>query len=258
MRAAVFAASRGRRTYLKARVGTAVYLVSPEDRGPSAKVYLNRKRPEFVVLARAVQLVVSRGTFVDVGANIGTTTIPALLDHGFARAVACEPGALAAESLRRSLAANGLAGRATVVEAAVTDAEGTLRLRMPTADSGILEVGAPDGEEIEVVAVTLDGLAARGVYDSADVGMVWVDAQGHEGHVLAGATRLLERGVPLVVALRPKKLRRGGGLERYVELLEGRYERVVDLRAAEPVEEIGALRRFIDENRKTDLLLLAG
>lgn len=260
VRARLFALARGRRDYLTARVGSAVYLVSPLDPGVSAAVYVNRRRPEFAVLRRAVRIIAplrAEATFVDVGANIGTTTIPALLEHGFARAVACEPGPLAASSLRRSLDANGLTGHATVVEAAVSDEEGVIRLRMPTGDTGTLEVGGVAGGEIEVESVTLDGLAERGVYDPAQVGLLWIDAQGHEAHVLAGAGRLLDAGVPLVVALRPKKLRRGGGLERYVELLQDRYRRVADLRGAEPlIEPVGAVQRYVAENRKTDLLFL--
>jgi FkbM family methyltransferase len=260
IRARVFALARIQRRYVHVRVGGAVYVLSTRDRGVSAKVYATRRRPEFGVLERALRMVgpVPPGAiFVDVGANIGTTTIPALLDHGFASAVACEPGEVAADLLRRTVAANGLDRRVTIVGAAVSDTEGTIHLRMPNPDSGTLEAGAPVGELLEVATVTLDGLAERGVYEPGSVGLVWVDAQGHEGHILSGAGRLLARSVPLVVALRPKKLRRGLGLDRYLELLQRHYARVADLRdPGAGLEPVQAIRRFAEENRKTDLLLI--
>ena len=33
------------------------------------------------------------------------------------------------------------------------------------------------------------------------VGLVWIDTEGHEGHVLAGAASLVDRGVPIVLEL---------------------------------------------------------
>src|SRR3712207_8527825 len=42
---------------------------------------------------------------------------------------------------------------------------------------------------IDVETVTLDGLVERGAIDAARTALVWVDVQGHEGRVLAGARR---------------------------------------------------------------------
>ena len=54
----------------------------------------------------------SRGrSFVDVGANIGTTTIPALLSHGFETAVAIEPEPENVRVLRMNVLLNDLEDR---------------------------------------------------------------------------------------------------------------------------------------------------
>jgi hypothetical protein len=55
-----------------------------------------------------------------------------------------------------------------------------------------------------VPAVTLDGLVERGVIDLDRVGLVWVDAQRHEGQVLAGASTFRAAGIPTMVAVRPE------------------------------------------------------
>src|SRR5204863_8857524 len=101
--------------------GTFVLLV----RG-AAKLFPNPRRTEFVVLARALQTLrehgVERrgGTIVDVGANIGTTVVPALVVHGFERGVAIEPDPENRKVLRASLALSELDDRVAVVAAAAS------------------------------------------------------------------------------------------------------------------------------------------
>jgi hypothetical protein len=53
--------------------------------------------------------------------------------------------------------------------------------------------------------VTLDGLVARGIVPPERAGLLWIDAQGHEPAVLAGASSLIDAGVPMVVAVRQVK-----------------------------------------------------
>ena len=47
----------------------------------------------------------------------------------------------------------------------------------------------------------MDELAADGVFDPASVGMLWLDVEGHEVHVLAGASTVLAHSPPLVMEL---------------------------------------------------------
>jgi methyltransferase FkbM-like protein len=81
-----------------------------------------------------------------------------------------------------------------------------------------------------VQVVTVDEvLAERGIAPD-EVRLLWLDVQGFEGHVVAGATQLVERSTPLVFASRPRKLARAGGLERLAELVAEHYDEIVDLR----------------------------
>jgi hypothetical protein len=57
---------------------------------------------------------------------------------------------------------------------------------------------------VTVKAVTLDGLVARGEIDPAQIGLLWVDAAGSEVNALAGASTLIEAGVPIATAVRGK------------------------------------------------------
>ena len=86
---------------------------------------------------------------------------------------------------------------------AASDREGELQLDVTRTNTGGHRIDA--GGTIPVEAVTLDSLVARGVLDPERVGLLWIDAQGHEGAVLDGASTLVGAGVPAVVAIRPGK-----------------------------------------------------
>ena len=197
--------------------------------------------------------------FVDVGANIGTTTLGAIR-LGAARVVAVEPAPANVETIRLNVAANGLEERVRVVAVAASDREGTLTLDLSPDNSGDHRVRVQRMHEdaaasVEVPALTLDSL----VDDPARVGLVWADAQGHEAHVLAGAERLIEAGVPWVIEYWPYGLHAAGTLDRLHDLIGERFGRFVDLRAGggpRPASEVAELAtRYGGLQGFTDLLL---
>jgi FkbM family methyltransferase len=230
------------------------FLVSTADEAPGGKFFRTRSRQEFPVLARACDRVDPRGVFVDVGANVGTTTLAAL--NRFDRAIAVEAEPRNAALLRANAALNGLEDRVSVVEAACSSTAGEVELRLSHGHHGGHAVGRPKaGEEsLHVPAITLDELVANARIAPADVGLVWMDVGGHEEEVLRGGASLLEARVPIVAEVRPKT---APGIE---QLLAGRYVRVVDLRTETELrlEELAAYLDGLggDGGRKfTDVLL---
>jgi FkbM family methyltransferase len=203
--------------------------------------------------------------FVDVGANLGTTTLAALELHGFDRAVAIEPDPENVRFLRATVAANGFDDRVAVVEAAVADHVGEAAFAARAAAPGGRKSGsgglsAGGGDLVGVT--TLDALAEQGLFRPEQVGLLWMDAQGAEGHALAGAGRLLDYRVPVVSAVRPRRLAKLGGLEMFRELVRARYPQFVDLRAPnlEPgwsavVRPVADLDELLT-GESTDVLLL--
>lgn len=246
------------------------YLLPTGDRGVARDLFAKGFRPETFILGRVAAVVgrpvAPRTTFVDVGANIGTSVIPAVQAYGYGRGVAIEPFPANARALRLNCAANGVHDLVQVVEAAASDVEGIAELDIGAPGWGVHRLRRGDGavQTAPVTVVSLDGLVERGVLDPESVGLVWVDVQGHEGHVLNGARRLLEQAPPLAVALRPKKLAREHGTEAFVDALQRAYTHVIDLRGPglraptwepEPlsVEQLPAL---VAARRKTDILVL--
>jgi FkbM family methyltransferase len=207
------------------------------------------KRPELVVLERACAILrdfgrlVGRETFVDVGAHIGTTTIPAVAHHRFSRAVAIEPDPDHLPLLRANIALNKLDDRVTVVEAAIWD---TCRLRQPfiqgSRRSGVSRwmMGRvseePPPDAIAVETLSPDALVETGVLNAAATGLLWFDCSGCEEHGLRSASAFIEHRVPLVFTRRRHQLRK----TPLLELLRDTYEHVIDLRSPRLADPLSA------------------
>ena len=188
-----------------------LFFVSTRDK-LGRKVFVERERQDMVVLADALRLLgqhgaeVRRPMFVDVGANLGTTTVTAMKRHGFTSAVALEPEPTNFRTLRLNLVANDLDSEVTALCVAASDRAGEGRLEISSRSSGTHSLvdtadAAADGT-IGVRTVTLDELVDEGTIAADEVGLLWVDTPDAEATVLAGASTLLRRGVPLVAAVR--------------------------------------------------------
>lgn len=194
-------------------------------------------------------------TVLEVGANIGTETVSLLKRHGAERVLAFEPDAENVRMLRANVALNGLHERAEIHEMALSDVDATLLLECSADNWGDhrIRVSDPQGDDlrdesrrptVEVAARRLDSLAESGEVDLAAVDLVWMDAQGHEGHVLAGARRLAAAGVPVLTEYWPYGLHRAGGLNTFHALVADGYDTIVDLRTGfdEPPVTLDASR----------------
>ncbi len=186
-----------------------------------------------------------RTTVVDVGANLGTTTLP-LLWSTSCRVLAIEPVPRTAALLRRNLELNGLSGRAIVVERAVADRPGPTRMIVPVTCLGAAEVD-PGGsglgssgvvrdkaffrrecETREVEACRLDGILAEASIRPDDVAFVWADVQGSEGAVVRTGAALWSLGVPLYAEIAPELIRRQERLEDFLGDVSRAFEGFIE------------------------------
>jgi FkbM family methyltransferase len=180
-------------------------------------------------------------TVLEVGANIGTETVSLLVRHGANHVIAIEPDAENVRFLRANLAFNDVQDRVTIHEMALSDADGMVTLERSEDNWGDHRVRVADSfgpdrlheglrASSEVPARRLDSLVDAGEINVNEIDLMWMDAQGHEGHILAGAAHLAAAGVPVVTEYWPYGLRRVGALDRFHALIADRHDTIVDLR----------------------------
>lgn len=213
--------------YVIADVDGLLFLVGTRGSGVARAMFVRGRRPEFPGLERTLRVLEERGqtvkgtTLVDVGANVGTTTVAAIIRHGFGYAVAVEPNPANVTALFTNIALNGLSDCTRVVAAAASDQAGRATFTQKASDgTGRLIMDSANG--VEVAVIRLDDEV-----DAQDVGLLWIDTQGHELEVLRGAPELLARRPPIVAAFRVSK----GNTSELLEFLAGAgYQSFIDLR----------------------------
>lgn len=270
-RAAFFDEAARHTPYVAVEVDGMTFVVATWDR-LGRGLFSESRRAEMETMGSTLELLDrlglggdrSRQTFVDVGANIGTSTVTAVVRHGFGRALAIEPEPRNLRVLRLNVAANDLAGRVSTHGCAIADAPGDAPLVVYADSSGKHRVGsAREGQDTVVVPQrTLDSVLAEEVIAAPDVGLLWIDTQGYEGHVLAGARTLLEQGTPVVAEVAPKHLGMSGGRPLLVAALREHYTHFIDLRDPDEsqLSGIDAFEALVDDyetrstGRFTDVL----
>jgi FkbM family methyltransferase len=239
---------RGIAPYMAVTLQGTVYFFDPRDTKSSRTLFIEQAvRRDQLHVRRAVEALESRGlsvrgtTFVDVGAHIGTTTIYALRHLGFGKAVAIEPGIENMRLLRLSALGNGIDGSIRTVRAAMSDTVGVAGLDVAGVGSEYHHLSAQADDDLRqlVTTTTLDALVDEGVIVPEEVGLVWMDIEGFEGHALRGGSAVLRHGLPLVMELCPQKLGAAGTLDLLPTLVQEHYTWALDIR--KPRDEAAAV-----------------
>ena len=189
-------------------------------------------------VTKFIGLHAGRKTFLDIGANIGTHALFAL-QNGFDRAVCIEPDPANFILLRINQILNEVDQQCVNINAAASVEAGELNFELSETNFGDhrIRVGSSneDGKYaernrniIKVKANTLDSLLDHVHVEPNEIGLAWIDTQGHEGHVLSGASRLIQANVPIVIEFWPYGLKRSGGYPLLRQFL-ARQNRVLDI-----------------------------
>ncbi|MDQ3759473.1 MAG: FkbM family methyltransferase [Actinomycetota bacterium] len=214
--------------------------------------------------------------FLDIGANIGTSVVEATVSLGCSGGWALEPHPENFKLLRHNLLENGLDEKIVPLELAASDADGTAMLEVAKVNMGDHRVRVGSGSDpgrmaegarqtIAVPMRSLDSLVDDGTISLDDVALAWIDTQGHEAHVLAGAGCLAQARVPVYLEYWPYALERAGGLGRLNDIIQGAWAEVADIgfgregarrRVTGEIETIAAAYSANDPSAATNLLLL--
>jgi len=219
--------------------------------------------------------------FFEIGSNIGTHSIYALR-NGFEYAYCFEPDPNNFKLLKVNQILHGLENRCTNTQIAFSDFTGTTSLetsptnfgdhRVLNSDKDIRSKSLHDENnwnKIDISVTSFDKWIKNENLDVSNIGLVWIDTQGHEGHVLSKANQLLTNKIPIVVEFWPYGLRRSGGYEKLIESLKN-VNMIFDMRRVDESDSLEPLdlhqlenmyHNFIEKESAnysphTDLLLL--
>lgn len=141
------------------------------------------------------------GTFVNIGANVGFFSVYAAKVLGYSKVVAVEPNPSAFDLLCRNISANGLNGVIDAHQKCVARKEERLQLAvvdgMPEYSS-IDRIVLPAVQKKEVRQVEVSAVPLRLIVGEERVGILFVDTEGAEDEIFAGAEDILMRDLPLI------------------------------------------------------------
>lgn len=201
---------------------------------------------------------------LDVGANVGSICIPAVKRGWVKRAIAFEPDAGNFRLLRINVLLNAIEEGVECHEVALGAVAGVATLAFNPDNHGdhrIVGDISPGIGSREVAVHTLDSYLP---HIESSAWMVWLDVQGFEPEVLAGARRAMAAGWPIVMEFTPEDMVRRGTFGTLMDLIrQSPYTRFFDLddpRAASKARPIAELEQVAEELRRretfTDLLFL--
>ncbi|MDR5008317.1 FkbM family methyltransferase [Agrobacterium fabacearum] len=194
-----------------------------------------------IQIAEICGATVTRDVFVDVGANIGTHSIFAVTS-GFKKAICVEADRNNFRLLRVNQILHDVDSFCVNHLVAASQVDGEIEIQISPYNFGDHRVGHKNqaqsvhGEETWETHVIptkpLDEIVRSSGVEFSDLGLVWIDTQGHEGQVLSGANLVLHTGAPIVTEFWPYGLERSGGFRMFKELASKR-KTIIDIRASQ-------------------------
>jgi FkbM family methyltransferase len=245
MRVAAFDSIPKSRTFTLAADGKDQFLCLSSDTAVSRMTYINGIF-DFEKMQTAIRCIGSGfklHTLVDVGANIGTICVPAVVRGLAQNAIAIEPEPRNFRTLMANIYLNDVADRIVCHNVAVGQEDNqTLRFDLSPDNSGDHRVHSDqslnfhfehDRKSILVASSRLDTILPSADRSST---LVWMDTQGYEGFILKGAQTILKARVPIVLEFWPYGMTSAGSYSALKESLLN-YTTYFDLRADDPRPE---------------------
>jgi len=155
----------------------------------------------------------NKGVLLEIGANIGTTTVYAAKTGLFEKIVAIEADPKNFDLLVANIRLNDLLDTVIPVCCGASDKAGSMVLQRNTLHSGMSSIEPVEGvfhadatgasEEIPVKKAD-DILTELGI-PHEDVSLIWMDVEGHEPKALAGMKGILSNTPPLYFEFTPSR-----------------------------------------------------
>jgi len=180
--------------------------------------------------------------FLDIGANVGSTSVYAIKSNIFTRAISIEPSQSNYQFLVWNIRINDLVDKIYPLHYGIADFVGEQDLIGSISNCGDFRLSPNLGESSEnlfnekefgverVQFFTLDELARNGTLKLGEIGFIWIDCQGSEGLIFkAGKQFLYEAAVPIYIEFWPYGIRQLNCKAEYFEFISQYSSRILKL-----------------------------
>jgi FkbM family methyltransferase len=196
-----------------------IFVVSCKDTAIGRRLY-SKGSCEFEKLEKTLRLLGPDRTnklLIDIGANIGIICIPAIKRGIFRSAIAFEPEPFNFALLTSNVFLNGVSNNIRMENIALGSKDGEeLLFELSEINYGDhrIRVGESSGlyaeDERSVIKVKSESLSKVIGDVNPNETLIWMDTQGFEGYILAGAKKTLQSKPPIVLEFWPYGMMRSG------------------------------------------------
>lgn len=188
--------------------------------------------------------------FVDIGANIGTTSIMVKKLYPKMKVVSFEPEANNLKVLRANSVLNDV--KIEIVPKALGAANEIQTLSLNDDNMGNHRIQNESIKSNKTQQIEMDTFDSV-IDDFTDsVDYVWMDVEGYEGHVLSGMRKTLTKyKFPIWMEFNPKMLIESGGLSILYNILPEFFYSFIDRHSLNEVRPISELSQVADSLGKT-------
>jgi len=168
------------------------------------------------------------GVMIEVGANIGTHTIYASLEHDFERIISLEPDPRSFEFLEMNIALNNLSDKAEAFQVAAGSHNSLMKFKQEERNRGFSRITSNNSstvEMIEVEVVAIDDFLSKIQVMEKDINFFWIDVEGYELNVLKGMEKVLSSTPSICMEFSPS-LYSSDTQEELVDLIFANYSKV--------------------------------
>lgn len=169
------------------------------------------------------------GYFLDIGANIGTTSLYAKKRYPALKIIGFEPMAENIKTFKINCLLNEINEDVELIEKALSDQISNAELMLSKNNHGDNRViknfnELEDFEKTRIQTISLDIFLRDRIEVENTIQYIWMDVQGHEGFVLKGAEGLIQkRRIPLFMEFWPVELHRNQSFALLTEFLSKYY-----------------------------------
>ena len=218
---------------------------------------------EFSKLKKSLKFIKKKKrTLFDVGANIGSITIPSLKQRLFKNVIAFEPNPESLKLLKVNILINNLENKVKLYDLALTNkkTKKTLKsdLKLNRGDNRLINENKIGKNFFEVKTDLLDNFTLKYNKDNS---LIKIDVQGEESIILFSSQKTLSKKIPIIIEFEPLNLKKNW--KKYFVYIFKYYKYFYDLKSTENKKKTNTpnnleelCQNYLNKKSFTDILFI--